>query len=176
MSRMLVDRFVLERIRCVSFAVEKKGRRGKRKEKKRFFVASIKYKGRFITFVDGSWSCIPPAFELVHAVHNFGQFSRRYSSRATKTAFTKSHDPRRWNYFMRKKGLNASGIGREVKNSLEKIQIRISPATSNVASILAKPRILYKPSTCLTKKKKTSQDSERISCETERKRAKKRPT
>lgn len=28
--------------------------RGKRKEKKRFFVASIKYKGRFITFVDGS--------------------------------------------------------------------------------------------------------------------------
>lgn len=150
--------------------------RGKRKEKKRFFVASIKYKGRFITFVDGSWSCIPPAFELVHAVHNFGQFSRRYSSRATKTAFTKSHDPRRWNYFMRKKGLNASGIGREVKNSPEKIQIRISPATSNVASILAKPRILYKPSTCLTKKKKTSQDSERISCETERKRAKKRPT
>lgn len=42
MLRMLVDRFVLERIRCVSFAVEKKGRRGKRKEKKRFFVASIK--------------------------------------------------------------------------------------------------------------------------------------
>lgn len=136
------------------FRLQSRRREEGEKGKKRKDSLSLKYKGRFITFVDGSWSCIPPAFELVHAVHNFGQFSRRYSSRATKTAFTKSHDPRRWNYFMRKKGLNASGIGREVKNSPEKIQIRISPATSNVASILAKPRILYKPSTCLTKKKR----------------------
>lgn len=35
MLRMLVDRFVLERIRCVSFAVEKKGRKGKKERKEK---------------------------------------------------------------------------------------------------------------------------------------------
>lgn len=35
MSRMLVDRFVLERIRCVSFAVEKKGRKEKKERKEK---------------------------------------------------------------------------------------------------------------------------------------------
>lgn len=50
MLRMLivVDCFILERFRCVSFAVEKK-EGGK---KKKFFVASIKNKGKFITFAE----------------------------------------------------------------------------------------------------------------------------